>query len=52
MDDTVLKVALAGLLHDIGKFAQRAEAHLSANTEGLESSMCQPEKGYYTYRHV
>ena len=25
MDDTVLKIALAGLLHDIGKFMQRAE---------------------------
>jgi hypothetical protein len=22
MDDTVLKIALAGLLHDIGKFAE------------------------------
>ena len=24
MNDTVLKIALAGLLHDVGKFAQRA----------------------------
>ena len=24
MDDTVYKVALAGYLHDIGKFAERA----------------------------
>jgi len=23
MDETVLKIALAGLLHDVGKFAQR-----------------------------
>ncbi len=52
MDDTVLKVALAGLLHDIGKFAQRAEVPLSSNTQGLESSICKLQKGNYTYRHV
>jgi len=52
MDDTVLKVALAGLLHDIGKFAQRAEVPLSVNTKGLESSICKLDKGHYTYRHV
>lgn len=52
MDDTVLKVALAGLLHDIGKFAQRAEVPLSVNTKGLESSICKLDKGNYTYRHV
>lgn len=52
MDDTVLKVALAGLLHDIGKLAQRAEVPLSSNTKGLESSICKLQKGNYTYRHV
>ena len=26
MDETVLKIALAGLLHDVGKFAERAFA--------------------------
>jgi len=52
MDDTVLKVALAGLLHDIGKFMQRADVPLSTNTKGLESYICKLDNGHYTYRHV
>jgi CRISPR-associated protein Csm1 len=53
MDETVLKIALAGLLHDIGKFAQRAEVQLSPASKGMESSICKPNKlGYYSYRHV
>jgi CRISPR-associated protein Csm1 len=52
-DPTVLKIALAGLLHDVGKFAQRAEAPLSVNSKGMESTICKPnKKGYYDYRHV
>lgn len=34
MNDTVLKVALAGLLHDIGKFAQRARRPYSKDMQG------------------
>lgn len=53
MDDTILKIALAGLLHDIGKFAQRAEVPLSAASKGMESSICKSTKqSYYTHRHV
>jgi HD-GYP domain-containing protein (c-di-GMP phosphodiesterase class II) len=29
MDETILKIALAGLLHDIGKLLERAELDLS-----------------------
>ena len=53
MDETVLKIALAGLLHDIGKFAQRAEVPLSPASKGMENSICKINKfGYYSYRHV
>lgn len=53
MNDTVLKIALAGLLHDVGKFAQRAEVPLSVESKGMESSICKPGKGgSYTHRHA
>lgn len=52
MDDTVLKVALAGLLHDIGKFMQRAEVPLSSASKGMESSICKSYHGRYSHRHV
>ncbi|MFH0784208.1 MAG: type III-A CRISPR-associated protein Cas10/Csm1 [Pseudomonadota bacterium] len=53
MDETVLKIALAGLLHDIGKFAQRAEVPLSPASKGIENSICKINRlGYYSYRHV
>lgn len=52
MNDNVLKIALAGLLHDIGKFAQRAALPLSTNTKELESMICKLDRGNYTYRHV
>jgi len=52
MNDTVLKVALAGLLHDIGKFMQRAELPLSNASKGLESSICKLNMGHYSHRHV
>jgi len=53
MDDTVLKIALAGLLHDIGKFSQRAELELSSTSKGMESSICKcTPQGYYSHRHV
>ena len=29
MDDTVYKISIAGFLHDIGKFAERADMHVS-----------------------
>jgi len=52
-DPTVTKIALAGLLHDVGKFAQRAEVPLSAASKGMENTICKPnKKGYYDYRHT
>ncbi len=50
--DTVI---FAALLHDIGKFAQRADVRLSGKDRGIESSCCHPSKkrkGYYTHQHV
>lgn len=62
VDDTVYKIALAGYLHDIGKFAERAagtravddigffpgEAFLNSNKD-----MYQPHyNGSYTHRHA
>jgi len=53
MSDMVYKIALAGLLHDVGKFMQRAEVPLSAASKGMESSICKPNSyGKYDYRHV
>ncbi|MFZ4437620.1 MAG: type III-A CRISPR-associated protein Cas10/Csm1 [Syntrophales bacterium] len=52
MDDTVVKVALAGLLHDIGKFIQRAEVPLSSSAKGMESSICKIYKGCCIHRHA
>jgi CRISPR-associated protein Csm1 len=52
MDDTVLKVALAGLLHDIGKFA---ENRLVASPEFLDANahLYQPFfNNQYTHRHA
>lgn len=51
-DATVTKIALAGLLHDVGKFAQRAEVPLSERSKEMENSICRLGKGYYTHRHV
>jgi CRISPR-associated protein Csm1 len=48
-------IALGALLHDIGKFFQRADKKdesLSANTKKLESVICQSRGRYYSHRHV
>ncbi|HNV69139.1 MAG TPA: hypothetical protein PKO06_05530, partial [Candidatus Ozemobacteraceae bacterium] len=66
MDNTVYKIALAGFLHDIGKFAQRAEG--APTSGGLESAVgffpnpefinrhrqqYQPEyNGHFTHTHA
>ena len=52
MDDTVLKVALAGLLHDIGKFAQEG---MSVDSEFINNhrQLYQPYyNGQFTHEHV
>lgn len=48
----LLKVTLAGLLHDVGKFMQRAEVPLSAQSKGMETTICKQYKGRYSHRHV
>jgi CRISPR-associated protein Csm1 len=53
-------IYIAGLLHSIGKFYQRADEHgakasqgLSAQTKGSESTFCPTDsKGGYTHKHV
>lgn len=52
----LLEVALAGLLHDIGKFAQRAHREqegLSQEARSLQDYACPvTAEGYYTHQHV
>jgi len=54
-----LMFALAGLLHDIGKFGQRADVswgnseELSEQSKRIADSICRKTKdGYYTHLHV
>ena len=42
MDDTVYKIALAGLLHDIGKFAERGNMKVSENYLNDNADLYQP----------
>ncbi len=49
MDDTVYKIALAGLLHDIGKFAERGNMKVSADYLNDNADLYQP---YYNNRHT
>jgi CRISPR-associated protein Csm1 len=52
MDDTVLKVALAGLLHDIGKYAEDGMLVLPEFIEG-NAGLYQPFfDGRHTHRHA
>jgi len=52
MDKTVVKIALAGLLHDVGKFMQRAESPLSVASKGMENTICPVYQGRYSHKHV
>lgn len=45
-------VALAGLLHDIGKFLQRAGIELCDQSKNMEGYLCPLFHGRYTHRHV
>lgn len=45
-------LVLAALLHDVGKFMQRAEASISARSKGMESTICPVYHGRYSHRHV
>jgi CRISPR-associated protein Csm1 len=52
MSDMVLKIALAGLLHDVGKFMQRAEVPLSSGARNMEGTICPVYQGRYSHKHV
>jgi CRISPR-associated protein Csm1 len=45
------KVALAALIHDIGKVMQRAKEPIKDRLKGQESIFCKFTKGYYSYKH-
>lgn len=47
-------VALAGLLHDIGKFMQRAAVELDRQSEKMEELLCpyHKEGNYFSHRHA
>lgn len=52
MKATVQEVMIAGLLHDIGKFAQRADM-VKFRDNSMEGYLCKKShKGYYTHQHV
>lgn len=58
MDTTREKVYLAALLHDIGKFYQRADTGSVGSSTHLkdyskeESSFCPQYQGQYSHKHV
>lgn len=45
-------VILAALLHDIGKFMQRAEIPLSLQSKNMENTICHVYRGRYSHQHV
>lgn len=54
-DDTVLKIALAGLMHDIGKFAERAGMDVPADVMNSNQHLYQPyvrSQSRHTHRHA
>lgn len=53
MDDTALKVAIAGFMHDIGKFADKDVFNISEQFLIDNADLYQPHcKGNYTHRHT
>ncbi|MCX8023448.1 MAG: type III-A CRISPR-associated protein Cas10/Csm1 [Syntrophorhabdaceae bacterium] len=53
MDDTVYKIAIAGFLHDIGKFAERADMPVSKEYMENNSGLYQPYyNNRYTHKHA
>jgi CRISPR-associated protein Csm1 len=55
MDETVYKVALAGFLHDIGKFAERAEMKVSPDFLNSNAGLYQPysaKQQRHTHKHA
>lgn len=52
MDEKNLAVILGALLHDIGKFMQRAETPLNEQSKGMETSICPVYQSRYSHKHV
>jgi CRISPR-associated protein Csm1 len=53
MDETVLKIALAGFLHDIGKFADKECLDISQEYINNNADLYQPHfKGQYSHQHA
>ena len=55
MDKMVYKIALAGLLHDMGKFAERAKMELEPGYENNNSGLYQPDNNPHkrpTHKHA
>jgi CRISPR-associated protein Csm1 len=55
MDKTTVTIALAGLLHDVGKFAERAGMELPAGYSDNNAGLYQPfrqEQGRHTHKHA
>ncbi|MBP8985224.1 MAG: type III-A CRISPR-associated protein Cas10/Csm1, partial [Syntrophobacterales bacterium] len=53
MDDTILKIAIAGLLHDIGKLMQRAELEkLHPEIKDNYGDFCPLKENFFSYLHA
>jgi len=55
MSDMVYKIALAGLLHDVGKFAERGKMELAPNYQNDNAALYQPNNNQekrYTHQHA
>jgi len=51
-DKNFQAIILAALLHDIGKFMQRAEIPLSPQSKNMENIICPVYQGRYSHQHV
>jgi len=53
MDDTVYKLAIAGFMHDIGKFAERADMPISEEYINNNAGLYQPYyNNHFTHKHA
>lgn len=52
MDTKILKIALAGMLHDIGKFMERAELKIPQQYIDNNQALYQPKTQRYTHKHA
>ncbi|MGQ9569285.1 MAG: type III-A CRISPR-associated protein Cas10/Csm1 [Thermodesulfovibrionales bacterium] len=55
MDETIYKIAIAAFMHDIGKFAERADFNVSVGFLNNNADLYQPyikEQNRHTHRHA